>query len=111
MKIQQADVEADLIRSGFTANELRYLHKNISRFGGSLPAAVFELANRFRMVISVTAGAVVLFLAVAIFREANQIISAGIALLLMLLVVWFFQPPVIAYKAWRYRRAAGKRDR
>lgn len=105
-----ANFEAELIKAGFTEKELHYLKRNVARFGGSLQSAVIELANRFRMVISVTAGAAVLFLAVALFREGNQIISAGVALLLMLLVVWFFQPPMIAYKAWRYRKAAQKRD-
>lgn len=103
-------LEAELVQSGFTAKELHYLHKNAARFGSSLQAAVVELANRFRMVISVTAGAAVLFLVVMIFGKSNQLISAGLALLLMLLVVWFFQPPVLAYKAWRYRKAVQKRD-
>jgi len=104
MKKETADFEAELRQSGFTAKELQYLRRHSARFGGSLREVIVELANRFRMVISVSAGAVVLFLAVALFRESGQLISTGIALLLMLLVVWFFQPPVITYKAWRYRK-------
>ncbi|MGP3593907.1 hypothetical protein [Vagococcus sp. WN89Y] len=104
MKKQTADFEAALVKSGFSAKEIQYLHRNVPRYGRTVQDVVFELANRFRMVISVSVGAVVLFVAVILFGQPNQVVSAGVSLLLMLLVVWFFQPPVICFKAWRYRK-------
>lgn len=98
------NLETELLKSGFTAKELSYLKKNISRFGSSLQDVVLELSNRFRMVISITAGAVILFISLLLFAAQHNVISGGVSLVVVLLITWFFQPPVITYKAWRYRK-------
>ena len=95
--------EMELLESGFTAKDLNYLHKNISRYGSSLREVVLELGKRFAMVLGISAGVSLVFLALVLFAERHNIISGGISLIIVLLITWFFQPPIITYKAWRYR--------
>lgn len=96
--------ETELLQSGFTSNDLFYLNKNISRYGSSLQEVVLELGNRFRVVLCITAGAALIFLSLLLFAARHNVISGGISLAVVLLIAWFFQPPVISYKAWRYRK-------
>jgi len=98
------NLETELLKSGFTAKEVGHLKRNVERYGSSLLEVVLELGNRFRMVISITIGVMILFAALVLFSEQHNIISGGVSLVIVLLITWFFQPPVITYKAWRYRK-------
>lgn len=98
------NLEKDLLKSGFTAKELGLLKRNVERYGSSLQEVVLELGNRFRMVISITLGVVILFMALVLFSERHNIISGGVSLVIVLLITWFFQPPIITFKAWRYKK-------
>lgn len=97
------NIETQLLESGFTVKELAYLNRNISRYGSSLLEVVLELGKRFIMVLFLTAVVALIFLAL-LFAEHYNIVSGGISLFIVLVIVWFFQPPVITYKAWRYRK-------
>jgi len=96
--------EKDLIESGFTARELYYLNKNIERYGSSLQNVVIELGKRFKVVLGITLGVTLMFIALLAFAARHNIISGGISLVIVLLITWFFQPPVITYKAWRFKK-------
>lgn len=98
------NIETQLLESGFTLKELAYLNRNISRYGSSLLEVVLELGKRFIMVLFLTAVVALIFLALLFFAEHYNIVSGGISLFIVLVIVWFFQPPVITYKAWRYRK-------
>ena len=63
-----------------------------------------SLGKRFIMVLFLTAVVALIFLALLFFAEHYNIVSGGISLFIVLVIVWFFQPPVITYKAWRYRK-------
>ena len=96
--------ETKLLNSGFTPKELSFLNKKISRYGSSLQDVVLELGKRFIVVLSITFCVMLVFLALLLFAEKYNVISGGISLAVVLLITWFFQPPVITYKAWRYRK-------
>jgi hypothetical protein len=98
------NIETQLLESGFTVKELAYLNRNISRYGSSLLEVVLELGKRFIMVLFLTAVVALIFVALLFFAEHYNIVSGGISLFIVLVIVWFFQPPVITYKAWRYRK-------
>ncbi|MEG5695463.1 hypothetical protein [Enterobacter quasihormaechei] len=98
------NIETQLLESGFTVKELAYLNRNISRYGSSLLEVVLELGKRFIMVLFITAALALIFLALLCFAEHYNIVSGGISLFIVLIIFWFFQPPIITYKAWRYRR-------
>ena len=98
------NIETQLLESGFTVKELAYLNRNISRYGSSLLEVVLELGKRFIMVLFLTAVVALIFLALLFFAEHYNIVSGGISLYIVLVIVWFFQPPVSTYKAWRYRK-------
>ncbi|QNQ22929.1 hypothetical protein HF650_24510 (plasmid) [Kosakonia sp. SMBL-WEM22] len=96
--------EKDLIESGFTEREVYYLNKNIERYGSSLQSVVTELGKRFRVVLGITLGVTLMFIALIAFAARHNIISGGISLAIVLLIAWFFQPPVVTYKAWRFEK-------
>lgn len=98
------DIEAQLLEEGFTGKDLAYLKRNISRYGSSLLEVVLDLGKRFIMVMSITAAVALIFLALLFFAEPYNVVSGGISLSIVLIIVWFFQPPIITYKAWRYRK-------
>ncbi|MBS5775029.1 hypothetical protein [Kosakonia sp. 1610] len=97
------EFEKELIESGFTERELCYFKKNIDRHGSSLQSVVIELSNRFRVIVGITFGATVIFIALIAFAARHNIISGGVSLVIGLLIAWFSQPPVIMYKAWRFQ--------
>ncbi len=99
-----SNIETQLLESGFTVKELAYLNRNISRYGSSLLEVVLELGKRFIMVLCITAAVALIFLALLFFAEHYNIVSGGISLFIVLIIAWFFQPPIIAYKAWRFRK-------
>ncbi|MBW4203359.1 hypothetical protein JW319_18500 [Enterobacter cloacae subsp. cloacae] len=99
-----SNIETQLLDAGFTGRELAYLNRNISRYGSSLLEVVLELGKRFIMVLCITAAVALIFLALLFSAEQYNVISGGISLFIVLMIVWFFQPPIITYKAWRYRK-------
>ena len=99
-----SNIETQLLDAGFTGRELAYLNRNISRYGSSLLEVVLELGKRFIMVLCITAAVALIFLALLFFAEQYNVVSGGISLFIVLMIVWFFQPPLITYKAWRYRK-------
>ena len=100
--------EQDLLNSGFTTKELFYLNKNVSRYGSTLQDVIHELGKRFIIVLSISAAVVISFMLLLMFAAPYNIISGGIALTIVLVIAWFFQPPVVTYKAWRFRKSVNQ---
>lgn len=98
------NIETQLLEAGFTVKEIAYLNRNINRYGSSLLEVVLDLGKRFILVLCITAAVALIFLALLFFAEQYNIVSGGISLFIVLMIVWFFQPPLITYKAWRYRK-------
>lgn len=96
------NIETQLLNAGFTVRELAYLNRNINRYGSSLLEAVLELGKRFTIVVGITGAVALIFLALLFFAEHYNLVSGSISLFIVLIIAWFFQPPVITYKAWRY---------
>lgn len=99
-----SNFETELLNSGFTPKELNFLNKNISRYGSSLQDVVLELGKRFIVALGISVCVALVFFSLILFAEKYNVISGGISLVVVLLITWFFQPPVITYKAWRYRK-------
>nr|WP_313669316.1 hypothetical protein [Atlantibacter sp.] len=97
--------EAALLKSGFTPAQLQAIKNNVENYSGTLGEAIQDLANRFRVTLWVFYGCVVIFIWVIIANDLTYIVSTGIGLLITMAIVIFTQPPVLAYKSWRYWRA------
>ncbi|WP_294906706.1 hypothetical protein [Tatumella sp. UBA2305] len=96
--------EAALLKSGFSHADLQKIKNNVDSYGGSLGESIHDLANRFRIVMWVFFGCMVVFIWVILSGNQLYIISTGIGLLITMLIVIFVQPPVLSYKSWRYCR-------
>lgn len=95
-------IEKALLESGFSHTDLQKIKNNVDSYGGTLDEAIHDLANRFRIVLWIFFGCMVLFIWVIVSSNTAYIISTGISLLITMLIVIFVQPPVLSYKSWRY---------
>lgn len=96
--------EEALLASGFSSQEVQRIKHNIKIYGGDLEEAIQELRTIFRTMLWILIICVAVFICVCIFKEQRAIVAAGISLLAVIPVIIFVQPPVLAYKSWRYWR-------
>ncbi|WP_034949236.1 hypothetical protein [Erwinia oleae] len=96
--------EEKLLRSGFTGAELQKLRRYLVKNELTLDMVINDLSKRFQAAFWLTVGILVVYTVTLFLASKENIISLGIALLVALLITWFFQPPVLAYKSWAFRR-------
>lgn len=94
--------EEALLQSGFTHTELKKIKDNIEIYGGTLDEAIHDLSNRFRVLLWIVSGCVCVFLFLLLFSSEAMIVGGGFSLLITIVIVAFIQPPILAYKSWRY---------
>lgn len=96
--------EEKLLQSGFTPAELQKLKRYLIKGELTLEMAISDLSRRFLAALWLTSGLVVVYVITLFLASRENIISLGVAMLFALLVIWFFQPPVLAYKSWAFRK-------
>lgn len=96
--------EEKLLQSGFSDAELQKLRRYLVKNELTLDRVINDLSKRFQAAFWLTAGIILLYTVTLFLASKENIISSGIALLVALLITWFFQPPVLAYKSWAFRR-------
>lgn len=96
--------EATLLQSGFSYTELQRIKNNVESYGGTLGEAIQDLKNRFSVLLWVTSGCFCVFVFLLFFSSEPVIVGGGLSLLIAIVIVTFIQPPVLAYKSWRYWR-------
>ncbi|MEG3130352.1 hypothetical protein SC171_22195 [Pantoea cypripedii] len=96
--------EEQLLQSGFTCNDLQKLKRYLVKKELTLDMVVSDLSRRFQAAVCLTIGIVAIFIAILLLASRENIISTGIAMIFALLVVWFFQPPILAWKSWCFRK-------
>lgn len=97
--------EDNLLRSGFTPRELGKIKSNTQRFGDTLNEAIGDLARRFIIATGCISFCLAVFVLLLAFGSSESIFSGGIGLACGAVIAAFSQPPVLAYKAWRYTRS------
>ena len=63
-----------------------------------------DLAKRFKAALLLTLLLAVVYLIALFVASKENVISLGIAMLIALLIIWFFQPPLLAWKAWKIKK-------
>ncbi|GAA3612370.1 hypothetical protein GCM10023078_44110 [Gibbsiella greigii] len=96
--------EEALLKSGFTHTDLKKLKNYLIKNELTLDLVIGDLSKRFQAAIGLTAAILVAYAFVLTMASRENVISVGIALLVALAIIWFFQPPILAYKAWTFRR-------
>ncbi|WP_223564161.1 hypothetical protein [Pantoea agglomerans] len=96
--------EADLLKSGFTDADLKKIKNNLESYGGTLGEAVADLKNRFRVLLWIISGCTLVFIFILCFSTKTYILGGGLSLLIGVVIVTFIQPPMLAWKSWRYCR-------
>lgn len=96
--------EEKLLQSGFTPSDLQKLKRYLVKNELTLDMVVSDLSRRFQAAILLTAGIMAIFIAILFLASKENVISSGIAIFFVLLIVWFFQPPVLAWKSWNFRK-------
>lgn len=96
--------DANLLESGFSSIDIQKIKNNTENYGGSVDDTIQDLANRFVIAIFVVAGCLVVFVLLVLFGSAESLFAGSVGLLCGIAVAIFIQPPVLAYKSWRYRR-------
>ncbi|MDA8480239.1 hypothetical protein NNO04_16195 [Citrobacter sp. Awk 4] len=96
--------EVNLLQSGFSSTDIQKIKNNTEKYGGSIDDTIQDLANRFVIATFVVAGCLVVFILLVLFGSAESLFSGSIGLLCGTAVAIFVQPPVLAYKAWRFKR-------
>lgn len=96
--------DANLLESGFSSLDIQRIKNNTENYGGSVGDTIQDLANRFVIAIIVVAGCLVVFVLLVLFSTAESLFAGSVGLLCGIAVAIFIQPPVLAYKSWRYRR-------
>lgn len=94
-----------LLRSGFTPSDLQKIKNNLESYGGTLGNAIRDLARRFILVMWVVSSCIAIFLFLVIFASNESIFSGAIGLSCGAAVAIFIQPPMLAYKSWKFWRA------
>lgn len=96
--------EKNLSRAGFKYADIQKIRRNVDAHGGTFSEALQDLANRFRILLCVISGCVLVFVLLLSFGSEDSIISGGIALLCGAVIAMLSQPPMLSYKSWRYFR-------
>ncbi|HCM9637267.1 hypothetical protein M8Q38_02370 [Enterobacter hormaechei] len=96
--------DESLLRSGFTQSDLQKIKNNLESYGGTLGHAIRDLARRFILTVWVVSSCLAVFIFLVIFASEESIFSGAIGLSCGIAVAIFIQPPVLAYKSWRFCR-------
>ena len=96
--------EEKLLASGFTSSDLQKLRKYIIKDTLSLDMVISDLSRRFHSAILLTILLAAVYLIVFCIASKENVISMGIAMLIGLFIIWFFQPPLLSYKAWKFKK-------
>lgn len=96
--------EETLLKSGFTKRDVLKLNRYRKNNDLTLDNVIIDLAKRFKSALLVTSGLVLVYIITLLFAARENIISMGVALLVALVITWFFQPPVLAWKSWQFRK-------
>lgn len=99
-----AITEEKLLASGFTLSDLKTLRKYIIKNTLSLEMVISDLSKRFNAALLLSLLLAVAYLIVFSTQSKENVISMGIAMLIALFVIWFFQPPFLSYKAWKFKK-------
>ncbi|MGY0114644.1 hypothetical protein ACWYXD_07010 [Enterobacter roggenkampii] len=94
-----------LLNSGFTPSDLKKIKNNVESYGGTLGNAIRDLARRFILAVWVVSGCLAVFIFLVMFASEQSVFSGAIGLSCGAAVAIFIQPPVLAYKSWRFCRA------
>lgn len=93
-----------LLRSGFSPSDLQKIKNNVESYSGTLGNAIRDLARRFILAVWVVSGCLAVFIFLLIFASEQSVFSGAIGLSCGAAVAIFIQPPVLAYKSWRFCR-------
>ncbi|EOS93058.1 hypothetical protein LU631_07400 [Erwinia tracheiphila] len=96
--------EEALLHAGFSAADLRKIRNNTESYGGTLGEAIQDLANRFIIAAGVIGCCLAVFVLLLFFGSEQSLFSGSIGLSCGIAVAVFVQPPILAWKSWRYRR-------
>ena len=96
--------EESLLESGFSHKDIQKIKNNTENYGGSMGDTIQDLANRFIIAICVVTGCIAVFVLLVLFGSAENLFAGSVGLLCGIAVAIFVQPPVLAYKSWRYKR-------
>lgn len=96
--------EANLLKSGFSSIDIQKIKNNTENYAGSIGDTIQDLANRFVIASFVVAGCLAVLVLLFLFGSAESLFAGSIGLLCGIAVAIFVQPPVLAYKSWRYKR-------
>ncbi|MFW0697412.1 hypothetical protein [Pantoea sp. R13S299] len=96
--------ESELLKSGFTDADLKKIKNNLESYGGTLDEAVVDLKNRFRVLLWIVSACTLVFILLLCFSTKPYVLGGGLSLLIGIIIVTFIQPPVLAWKSWRYWR-------
>ncbi|WP_205955924.1 hypothetical protein [Pantoea stewartii] len=97
--------EETLMQAGFTLRELGRIKNMSQRSGDTLGEAINDLARRFIIAAVAVTFCLVVFFILLVFGSAQSVIPGALGLACGAAVAAFSQPPVVTYKAWRFRRA------
>lgn len=97
--------EEKLLRSGFSHADLKKIKNNLDSYGGTFAEAIQDLANRFRVILWVTSGCLMVFMFLLLFAAKQTVVGGGLSLMIAVVIVTCIQPPVLSYKSWRYWKA------
>ena len=95
-----------LLSSGFTPSDLKKIKNNVESYGGTLGNAIRDLARRFVLTVWVVSGCLAVFIFLMVFASEESVFSGGIGLSCGIAVAIFIQPPLLAYKSWRFCRVS-----
>ncbi|HAG2882661.1 TPA: hypothetical protein G8051_004732 [Salmonella enterica] len=99
-----AITEEKLLASGFTSSEIQTLRKYIIKGTLSLDMVISDLSKRFNAALLLTLLLAAVYLIIFSVASKENVISMGIAMAIALLIIWFFQPPLLSYKAWKFQK-------
>lgn len=96
--------EANLLKSGFSSLDIQKIKNNTENYGGSMSDTIEDLANRFVIAMFVVVGCLAVFVLLVLFGSTESLFAGSIGLLCAIAVAIFVQPPMLAYKSWRYKK-------
>ena len=96
--------ESELLKSGFSSIDIKKIKNNTENYGGTIGDAIKDLANRFVIAMFVVAGCLAVLVLLVLLGSAESIFAGSIGIFCGIAVAIFVQPPVLAYKSWRYKR-------
>ncbi|HEG1828959.1 TPA: hypothetical protein SCR59_003609 [Enterobacter cloacae] len=70
----------------------------------SLGMVLSDLSRRFNAALLLTILLAAAYLIVLIIASRENVVSTGVAMLIALFIIWFFQPPFLSYKAWKIKK-------